>query len=176
MLRVFLITRENTQGCPVWSSSDSRNEGKTSNTPLGFGFLTVPISWACNSLSGCSLRWRRPCCPGGSRYSPTAVGRVQERWGVACTPQRARSRNHQAGDPEGRARDKGGHRRPHKGTETLGAAVILAEPRDPLWLTQTSGCALPLHHCGGLPRLGCSSQSQEEMGESRLGDAHLEQT
>lgn len=122
LLRVFLITKENTQGCPVWSSSDSRNEGKTPTTPLGFGFLTVPISWTCNSLSGCSLRWRRPCCPGGSRCSPTAVGRVQDWWGAPCTPQRTHSRNHQAGDPKEGAKDKGGHRRPHEGTEGTGCS------------------------------------------------------
>lgn len=63
-----------------------------------------------------------------------------------------------------------------KARKALGAAVTLAESRDPLWPTQTSGCSLPLHHCGGLPRLGCSSQSQEEMGEAWLGYAHLEQT
>lgn len=41
-----------------------------------------------------------------------------------------------------------------KAWKTLGAAVTLAEPCDPLWPTQTSGCSLRLHHRGGLPRLG----------------------
>lgn len=41
------------------------------------------------------------------------------------------------------------------------SAVTLVETCDLLWPKQTSGCSLYVYQCNGLPRLGCSSQSQE---------------